>query len=121
MRIILADHHTQALWALKTMLLERPAFEFLGEAVDSDGLLALAASSSPEIALIDWELPGKSIKELIAALHRCKPKPYVVVMGSQPEYGRLMLKAGADAFISKTDQPEWLIDTLEGFTQHSKA
>ncbi len=72
------------------------------------------------LALIDWELPGRSIKDLISMLHRCKPKPIVVVMGSQPEYGRMLLKAGADAFISKTDQPDWLIDTLEEFNQHSK-
>jgi len=33
-------------------------------------------------------------------------------MSSNPEYGRKYLKAGADAFVSKTDQPEWLFETL---------
>ena len=74
----------------------------------------------PDLALIDWELPGKPIEDLITELHACKPSPIVVVMGSQPEYGRMLLKAGADAFVSKGDQPDWLLETLEKFEKRSK-
>lgn len=115
MRIILADHHPQALWALRTTLQEKSSFEVTGEAVDAAGLLALMAENPPDLALIDWELPGKPIEDLITELHRCKSKLTVIVMGSQPEYGRMLLKAGADAFISKGDQPDWMLETLKKF------
>jgi DNA-binding NarL/FixJ family response regulator len=120
MRILLADHHPQALWALKTLLQEKPAFELIGEASDAQSLLSQAASNPPDLALIDWELPGRPVEEVITELHACKPKPIVVVMGSQPEYGRLLLKAGADAFVSKGDQPEWLMETLDKFNRPTK-
>ena len=120
MHILIADHHPQALWALKTMLLEKPAFDLIGEASDAEALLALAVADSPDLALIDWELPGRPVEELITELHSCTPKPIVVVMGSQPEYGRMLLKAGADAFVSKGDQPDWLLETLEKFNKQSK-
>jgi len=120
MRIILADHHPQALWALKTLLQEKSKFELTGEASDAESLLSQAASNPPDLALIDWELPGMPVEELITELHACKPKPIVVVMGSQPEYGRLLLKAGADAFVSKGDQPEWLMETLDNFNKPTK-
>jgi DNA-binding NarL/FixJ family response regulator len=120
MRILLADHHPQALWALKTAFQEKSEFEVTGEAVDAEGLLAEAAANPPDLALVDWELPGRSIDDLIAALHACEPRPIIVMMGSKPEYGRLMLKAGADAFVSKGDQPDWLFETLGKFEKRFK-
>ena len=27
----------------------------------------------------------------------------------------MLLKAGADAFVSKSDQPDWLLETLKNF------
>ena len=115
MKIMLADHHPQALWALKIILEEKINFEVTGEAVDAEGLLALAVQNPPDLALVDWELPGKSIEDLITLLHVCIPRPIVVVMGSRPEYGRMLLKAGADAFVSKGDQTDWLLETLQIF------
>lgn len=118
MRILLADHHTQPLWALKTMLQEQPEFEVIGDATDAESLLSLAKEHLPDLILLDWELPGKTIEELIADLHSLEPKPVVVVMGSKPEYGRLILKAGADVFTSKVDQPDWLIASLKKFDRN---
>ena len=115
MRIVLADHHPQALWALKTNLQEKSKFDVTGEAKDASDLLALVAENPTDLVLIDWELPGRPIEELIAKLHAQKPRPVVVVMGSKPEYGRMLLKAGADAFVSKGDQPDWLLETLKKF------
>jgi DNA-binding NarL/FixJ family response regulator len=115
MRIVLADHHPQALWALKTTLQEKSKFEIIGEAKDAPDLLALVVENPPDLVLIDWQLPGKPIEDLITQLHQCKSRPAVIVMGSQPEYGRMLLKAGADAFVSKGDQPDWLLATLQKF------
>ena len=115
MHIILADHHPQALWALKTMLQEKPKLEVTAEATDACNLLTLAEENPPDLILMDWELPGGSIDDLITELHMLKPKPVVVVMSSRPEQGRMLLKAGADAFVSKSDQPDWLLDILHKF------
>jgi DNA-binding NarL/FixJ family response regulator len=120
MRITLADHHPQALWALKTMLQEKSKFEIAGEATNADDLLTLVVESPPDLALIDWELPGRSIEDLITDLHACTPRLTVVVMGSRPEYGRMLLKAGADAFVSKSDEPEWLLEALQKFERRSR-
>ncbi len=115
MRIILADPHPQVLLALKTMLQEKKTFELAGEASDAESLLAQVESAYPDLVLVDWELPGRSIEELIARLHVCIPRPIVMVMSSQPEYGRRLLQAGADVFVSKADDPDWLVETLEQF------
>jgi DNA-binding NarL/FixJ family response regulator len=115
MHIILADPHPHALWALKTTLQEKPEFDITGEAIDADGLLALVGASPPDLALIDGELPGWSMEDLITEVHACKPRPIVVLMSAKSEQGSMLLKAGADAFVSKSDQPDWLLETLQKY------
>ncbi len=120
MRIILADHHVQPCWALKTLLAEQPEFELIGEAVEAGGLLKLAQMNLPDLVLLDCELPGGYIEDLIAQLHALQPPPIVVVMSSEFENSRKLLKAGADAFVSKGDEPEWLLETLQKFESRFK-
>jgi DNA-binding NarL/FixJ family response regulator len=115
MRIILADHHQKSRWAIKGLLQEQPEFDLVGEADDSHGLLALAEQQPADLLLIDCELPGLYLEDLIAALHALEPRPVVIVMSSEFSNSRKVLKAGADAFVSKVDQPEWLLETLLKF------
>ncbi len=115
LRILLADHHTHVQWALKTMLLEKPGLVLVGEAVDADGLLSLSEKLHPDLILVDRELPGSPIEDLIAALHLLDPKPVVIVMNSDRTYERRLLQAGADVFVSKGDNPEGLLDKLHQF------
>ena len=120
LRILLADHHPYVLQALKTMLSEKPGLAAVGEAVDVNGLLCLSEKLHPDLILLDIELPGGPIEDLIAALHLLEPKPYVIIMSSEIENSRMMLKAGADAFVSKGDDPEWLVDTLYKFDKRTR-
>ena len=118
--IILADHHAQALWALNMMIHEQPGLEVIGEAVDAESLFALAAEGFPELVLVDGDLPGRPIEDLIAELHALNPNITVIVMSSRPEEGRRVLRAGADAFVSKGDQPDWLLTSLQKFVKNAE-
>ena len=120
MNVILADHHLKALWALKTMLKEEPEFNLLGEAEDGEHLLLLANEQNADLILIDRGLPGVPIVDLVAGLHEGEPKPIVIVMSSNSEDSRMALRAGADAFVSKGDQPEWLLTTLRKYANKVK-
>jgi len=65
-----------------------------------------------DLVLLDGELPGSPIKDLIDELHSLNPAPKIIVMSSDLELGRLYLRDGADAFSSKSDQPDWLLTSL---------
>lgn len=120
LRILLADHHTQALWGLKTLLQEEEDFALVGDASDEVSMLDLSEKHHPDLILMDRELPGRPIDEQITALHRLEPKPVVIVMSSDPDYGRLLLKAGADAFVSKGEQADWLLRVLHQYKKRGK-
>ena len=120
MRIILADHHAQPRSGLKALLGEHPEFHLIGEAVDAQGLLTLAETELADLVLIDCELPGIYFDDLITRLHALEPAPVIIVMSSEFEHSRKALKAGADAFVSKTDDPGWLLETLQKFENREK-
>lgn len=115
MKIMVADHHPQALWALKTMLEAKSQFEVIGDAVNAYRLLNLVIETPPDLVLMDSELPGMSNASLINELHKVKSKPVVVVMGSSNAAGEMIIKAGADAFVSKTDPPERMLEVMQNF------
>ena len=112
MRIILADHNRKAMWALRMLLDEEPGMEVVGEAQNAEKLQMVAEKSHADLMLVDRRLPGSEMEALISRLHALEPRPTVVVMGSDFEDGKFVLRAGADAFVSKGDQPEWLLETL---------
>ena len=119
MRKILADHHSQALWALKVLIDEELEMKLVGVALDTDCLLMLAEKNTADLILVDSELPGCYIEDLITSLHALIPRPIVVVMGSDSENSTMLLKAGADSFVSKTDQTSWLIQHLHKYTKRT--
>jgi len=120
MQILLADHHANALWALKVLLQEEVGLEIIGEAVDGKSLMNLSEKHHPDLILMDRDLPGGPVEDQIAALHQIRPKPIVVAMSSDPEHGRILLKAGADAFVSKGDQPDWLLQVLRSYKKRAQ-
>lgn len=117
-RVVLADHHRQALRALRILLQEEPDLELVGEAADAQGLLTIAEQATADLIMVDRKLPGGHTKDLISRLHALKPRPIVIVMSSDFEDSRMMLQAGADAFVSKAEQPEWLLESLRHYTGH---
>ncbi len=118
MRIILADHHEQSRLALVTLLEEQPEIELVGEAEDAQSLLLLAKKHAANLVLVDGELPDIFMDELIAELHALEPRPVVIVMSCKVESGRRLLRAGADVFVSKVDEPDWLLERLQKYAEH---
>jgi DNA-binding NarL/FixJ family response regulator len=117
MRIILADHHADPRWALKMLLEEHPEFDIVGEAMHTQDLLSLVEQNSADLVLVDIELPGIHMDDLIARLHALEHRPIIIVMSSKSDDSRELLKAGADAFVCKTDQPDWLLEKLNKYAK----
>ena len=94
--------------------------EIAGEAMDTGSLLSLAGKASPDLVLLERKLPDDPIEDLISDLHALEPRPIVIVMSSNIEDGRKMLGTGADAFVSKGDPPDWLLETLRRYVKRAK-
>jgi DNA-binding NarL/FixJ family response regulator len=112
MRILLADDQVRVRSALRLLLEQEPGFQVVGETADATGLLLAVAEKAPDLVLLDWELPGLPAAQLIRLLGYERPFLKIIAMSSRPEVAQFVLEAGADAFLSKSEPPEYVLLTL---------
>jgi DNA-binding response OmpR family regulator len=62
----------------------------------------------PDLVLLDWEFPGRPAAAFLCGLNG----PAVIVLSRRPEAAGAALAAGAEAFVSKADPPERLLEAL---------
>jgi DNA-binding NarL/FixJ family response regulator len=112
MRIILAEHHSKLLSALRTLITEKTDHVIAGEARDWAELLKQAEKTKPDLVLLDWELPNRPNNDLRADL--CIPERglRLIVLSTWTGVKEIALAAGADAFISKSESPDRLLEVL---------
>lgn len=99
-QIVIADDHQMMLDGLKTALDSLPDIEVVGTVTDGTHLAAAVTDHSPDVLLVDVEMPGVSG---LAAIKSIEPLPptLIVTMHTADEYRRAALEAGAVGFLSK--------------------
>lgn len=112
MRVLVADGDPRVRTALTMLLKFEPELTIVGESTNASNLLAQAKEFQPDLVLLDWELPGDSITALIEHLREAERLCKVVVLSRRPEPEQAALTVGADAFVSKTDPADSLLETL---------
>jgi len=112
MRVLIADDDMQVRSALRLHLEEGAGVTVVGEADNSNELLAKVEASRPDLLLLDWELPPSGGCAVLRALRAAWPELVVLVLSGRPEVRSEALAAGASAFVSKADSPEHLLAAI---------
>lgn len=121
MQVLLADDQPEVRSALRLLLEEEPFFEVVADVACVAELMAEAATKSPQLVLLDWELPGTpgahgrseaAGKRLVSELRTVCPQVKVVALSGRLEARGEAIEAGVDGFISKGESPERLLATL---------
>jgi DNA-binding NarL/FixJ family response regulator len=102
-------------------LRERCGWEVVGEAADSEELLAEIGTKHPNLLLLEWGLPGLSTLELLPRLQGINSRLIIIVLSGWPEFEQEVRAAGADAFLPLGDPPRRLLETLEGFQEETSS
>jgi DNA-binding NarL/FixJ family response regulator len=113
-KVVLADDESRVRSALRLLLEQERDWEVCSEARQADELLICLAEGCCDIVLLDWELPGLAIDEVLCHMRRLCPHTWVVALSSRLEAQSAALSAGVDAFVSKAEAPERLLATLHG-------
>lgn len=112
-RIFLADDQPALCSALRLLLEQEPQWLVVGEAPDAYSLLNQLDATHPDLILLDWELPGRSMQNLLPTLHARLPEVKIIALSSHPEARQASLSLGASAFVCKGEPPDQLLKTLE--------
>jgi DNA-binding NarL/FixJ family response regulator len=111
-RILLADDNAELRSALRLLLETRLGLALMSEARDMEHVLAQVEDTRPDCVILDWELPGRPIRERISVLRALAPEMKLIVINTRPELQNQVLAEGADAFICKSDPPDKLLAAL---------
>jgi DNA-binding NarL/FixJ family response regulator len=103
-RVLVVDDHPSFRKCVRALLISE-GFEIVGEAEDGESALALAAELSPDLILLDIQLPDISGFEVSSRLHEENPKLEIVLVSSRDDssYGSSLTASGARGFITKGD------------------
>jgi DNA-binding NarL/FixJ family response regulator len=111
-RLLIADDDP-SVRSMLTLLLERD-FELVGVAADAREAIELSATSLPDAALIDVEMPEGGGPAAVRGIRGISPGTAMVALSSdESQAGVLeMIEAGATSYRRKGGPPELLIETL---------
>ena len=112
MRILVADNQPKVRQALRVLLEQQSGLEVVGEVAGGEELLAQVEATRPDLVLLHWRLRGWLADDSLPDLRETYPDLAVIVLSGHPEVGEAALMAGADAFVSKADPPELLLEAI---------
>jgi DNA-binding NarL/FixJ family response regulator len=116
MRVFLADDHPLLRMALRLSLAQEQDIEVVGEASDGYSAVAQIQTLTPDIALIDLEMPGLSGIRVIRILRKALPEIKILMLSTyyREDYIREAMQAGADGYVLKRVGTDELIRIIKG-------
>jgi two-component system invasion response regulator UvrY len=113
MRILIADDHPIVASGCRTVLADEPDIILL-EAPDAETAERIFASEHPDICLIDINLPTVSGFELARRVLAQDAGARIIIfsMNDDPVFVGRAIEVGAKGFVSKTGDPQDLVDAI---------
>ena len=113
-KLLLADDQALVRGALATLLGLEADMEVVAEVGRGDEVVAAARRSSPDVALLDVEMPGLDGIAATAALHAALPGVRVLIVTTfgRPGFLRRALQAGASGFVVKDTPARQLAEAV---------
>jgi DNA-binding NarL/FixJ family response regulator len=103
-RVLVVDDSPAVRARLVTLLREEHDIHVVAEAWDGDEAIRLARVHTPDVVVLDLNLPGLSGLEVLALLKAEPAPPVVIVLTNHPydRYRGACLRGGADFFFDKS-------------------
>jgi len=113
-RLLIADDQALVRGALAALLDLEPDLDVVSEVGRGDEVIAAAKATTPDVALLDVEMPGLDGIEAAAALRTAVPGVRVLMVTTfgRPGYLRRAMEAGAAGFVVKDTPAAQLADAV---------
>jgi CheY-like chemotaxis protein len=115
LRILIVDDQQSARRSLKALLATRFQLADTCEAANGMEAVRCVEECKPDVVLMDARMPEMDGIEATRIIKTKSEHTPVIVLSMYLEYQEVALAAGADAFISKGDPPEQLLEALASF------
>lgn len=114
--VVLADDHTMIRQGLRKIIESTADIQVVGEVVNGLEVLGEVEQKSPDILVLDINMPGKNgfeiIKDFQIMGYSAKTKILVLSMHPEEKFALRSIKAGASGYLSKESAVEELLNAL---------
>ena len=111
-RILIADDDAGMRLVMRKLVQRAEGYELAGEAADGDELLALYEKESPDVVLMDVEMPGKTGIECAKIIQDRNPRTVLVFATAHEQYMRSAFEVYAFDYLVKPFRLERALNTL---------
>lgn len=117
-RLVLADDQKLVRSGFSLVLSTEPDMTVVGEASDGAEAVRLVAELTPDVVLMDIQMPGVTGIEATAQITSCSAtKVIVLTTFDREDYLFAALDAGASGFLLKTTDPDQLIAAIHAVVE----
>ncbi|MBL8747322.1 MAG: response regulator transcription factor [Phycisphaerae bacterium] len=118
-RVMCVDDHAFLIEGLRARIALESDMIFVGSSRTLDGLKEEIAALQPDVLLIDVEIPGPDVFQVILDLHRSIINLHVVVLSAhvRDRYIDSAIASGARGYLAKTEDPGTIIDGVRRVVQ----
>jgi len=103
LRLLLVDDEADILLLLEAVLSSSPSWEVIGKATNGAAALRIAREIVPDLAIIDYVMPGMDGEELAQHLKEIRPECTVLVFSAFDVAAQADTSAYVDHFLAKMD------------------
>ncbi len=113
-RVMCVDDHAFLVEGLRARLAEEPDMEFMGSRPNLVGLIDLLVEKRPDVVLLDIEIPGPDVFEVLEGMRQTVPTVRTVMLTAyvRDHYIDSAIAAGAWGYLTKTDDPDAIVAAI---------
>jgi DNA-binding NarL/FixJ family response regulator len=113
-RVVIADDHPIVRSGVINELESDGGFIILGEAENGDQALEMSVALSPDVLILDINMPGMKAVQVVRELISREESIRILVLSAygDAEYVFAMLRAGANGFMLKDEAPHIILEGL---------
>ena len=113
-RIALIDDHTLFRSGIKALLTRQDKYEVVGEAADGLSGVKLVEQTTPDVVLLDLDMPVMNGRAALAQILSSRPEQVVVMLTVSEDSEDLTecMRLGARGFLLKNIHADFLVDAI---------
>lgn len=115
-RILLADDHPVVRSGIRYLLEKTPDLVVVGESSSGEQVLPLVQELSPDILLLDMEMPGMSGTEVVQQLQKAGANVRILVLSVHDDKTLIqeLLAMGVSGYLVKEEVPDTIVEAVRG-------